>query len=242
MDELRESLLSSMARTSGLYVWLKVRTNLIKSLKPGSGYVPVGELYRAVLFHVSLPPVELGNGTFQIPHSFSPRNADIELLLKRGFVKLYFGLTQLPPLLGKYVGDACFTHGRGKFGFYMNFTAPPTMLRVLKVEGLCISERLCLYNVTFEPRKGYLLLQFVFDERTGRKLYARFPMNIGVFVDASGELELVNDDAFSRLGRVTTPLPTNAVDVWLEPEHEYVATVISPEIFTLTFRFEGRSS
>ena len=226
--------------SEGLHVWLKVRTNLELEIDTdNNAYVLVGEQYKLV-FGVDpwLPPIKRGKDVLLIPYQFSTLREDIEALLKAKTVRLYFdvnGYHDVLPTSG-CIGKICFTLGHHGLGFYVNFTPPPTILRVLDVEGRCINKELYLYNVTFELREGYLFLYFYYDEATGKKSKADFPVGISIYVKKDGGL-LPTDDYFTNI--VVPPLSPNAFDVWKEPEHEYIATVIPPGVFTLIFKAYG---
>jgi len=221
-------------------VWLKVRTNLELEIDAdNNAYVLVGEQYKLVFgADPWLPPIKRGKDVLLIPYQFSTLREDIEALLKAKTVRLYFdvnGYHDILPASGCIRG-ICFTPGRLGSGFYVNFTPPPTILRVLDVEGKYINEELYLYNMTFELREGYLFLYFYYDEATGKKSKADFPVGISIYVEKDGEL-LPTDEYFTDI--VVPPLSPNAFDVWKEPEHEYVATVIPPGVFTLVFKAYG---
>jgi len=226
--------------SEGLHVWLKVRTNLELEIDAdNNAYVLVGEQYK-LLFGADpwLPPIKRGKDVLLIPYQFSTLREDIEALLKAKTVRLYFdvnGYHEVLPTSG-CIEKICFTLGRHGSGFYVNFTPPPTILRVLDVEGKRINKELYLYNVTFELREGYLFLYFYYDEATGKKSKADFPVDISLYVGKNGKL-LPIDEYFTDI--VIPPLPLNAFDVWKEPEHEYVATVIPPGVFTLVFKAYG---
>ena len=226
--------------SAGLYVWLKVRTNLDLEIDADNvAYVRVGEQYKPVL-HAEpwLQPIRRGKDTLLIPYRFPPSGKDIATLLKAIKVRLYFdvsGYYDFLPTNGCIEG-ILFTHGAHGPGFYVNFTPPPTLLKVLDVEGRCIDEDLCVYNVDFELRGGYLILVFSFNESTGRKSQADFPVHVNAYVEKHGKLLLTNEDL---LFTAIPPLPPSVFDVWREPEHEYVATVIPPGTFTLVFKAYG---
>ena len=226
--------------SEGLHVWLKVRTNLNLSNGINSkAYVLVGEQYKLVFSADPwLPPIKIDTDVFLIPYRVCKSRKDMEVLLKAETIRLYFevnGYHDILPTSG-CIGGICFTHSHYGSGFYVNFTPPPTILRVLDVEGKCLNKELYLYNVTFELKEGYLFLYFYYDEATGRKSKANFPIDISIYVGKNGEL-LPIDEHFSDM--IIPTLPPNAFDVWKDPEHEYVATVIPPGVFTLVFKAYG---
>jgi len=220
----------------GLYVWLKVRTNLPLEIDVDEkGYVLVGGEYKKVLSaDWGLTIRREGNITliaYSFP-GFPAQREDIEALLKAEKVRLYFNAFEYYDLLpaSGCIGEACFT---ASHDFYMNYTPPPIKLEVLDIEGRCVNEELCLYNITFELREGYLFLYFYYDEITGRKSYADFPIPINVYVEKNGKF-LPTDGYF--LTTVVPPLPPNAFDIWREPEHVYLTTAIPQGVFTLVFK------
>ncbi len=229
----------TISDSEGLHVWLKVRTNLNLTIDTDvNAYVLVGDIYKCVFdADTRLPLIKRGNDVFLIPYRFWLSREDIEALLKAEKVRLYFDTYgyDILPTEGCIEG-VCFTSGYQGSGFYVNFTPPPLALKVLDVEGRRVNEELCLYNVTFELRKGYIFLYFFYDEATGRKSEAEFPEIINIYVEKNGTL-LPTDEYFPST--VVPPLPSNAFDVWKEPEHEYIATVIPPGVFTLVFKAYG---
>ncbi len=241
IEEVKKSLESSRVKGSGLYVWLKVRTNLELEIDADNdGYVLVGDCYKPVLYADRDLLIRRGNDTYLIPYWISPWHRDIVSLINTDKVRFYFDVSSYSyydvlPSSG-CINQICFTRGHHGPGFYVNYTKPPVSLKVVNVSGKCVAKDLCLYNVTFELRGGYLILSFLYDERTGKKSYADFPIHINVYIERGGKL-LLTKEYFP--GEVVPPLPSTSIDVWIEPEHEYVATILPPGRFALTFRANG---
>lgn len=224
----------------GLYIWLKVRTNLdLQFDADNKAYVLIGELYKEVLYGDPwFPSIRRGSDVVLLPYDFSAWREDIEALLRAEKLRLYFdvdGYRDILPTSG-CVGEICFILGHHGPGFYVNFTPPPTTLKVLDVEGRCVAEELCLYNVTFELRDGYIFIPFGYDHETGRKSKGDFPIHINVYVMKDNQLIPITEYFPST---VIPPLPPTAIDVWKEPEHEYLTTIIPPGTFTLVFKENG---
>jgi len=196
----------------GLYVWLKVRTNLdLEFDADNNGYVMTGERYKEVLFGDPYLLIRRGSDVVLLPYRFSNWREDVEALLKAEKLRLYFdveGYDVLPT--SGCIGEICFTAGHHGPGFYVNFTPPPTVLRVLDIEGRCVDEDLCLYNVTFGLKDGYIFLPFLYDPKTGIKTEASFPMPINVYV-MKGDQLVPTDEPFPS--SVVPPLPPTAIDV-----------------------------
>lgn len=240
-EEVENVIKMSGYHVEGLYIWLRVRTCLdLEFDADENAYVLVGELYKEVLFGDPwFPLIKRGKDVYLLPYWFSAWREDIEALLKAKTVRLYFdvdGYYDVLPTSG-CIGEICFTTGAHGPGFYINYTPPPTKLKVLgDIKGRCIKEELCLYNVTFEHKYGYLFLPFGYDVSTGKKSYADFPIHINVYVVKNGKLIPI-DEYFPST--VVPPLPSSAHDIWKEPKHEHLTTVIPPGNFTLVFRAHG---
>ncbi len=235
-----EVVKNSIPEDKGLYIWLRVRTNLDLEFDADNNVeVLVGETYRNVLVGGGWgSEIRVGNDILLLPYRFLAQHEDIEALLNAKYVRLYFdvfGYYDVLPING-CIGEICFVSGDHGPGFYINYSRPPTMLKVLDIKGVCAGEETYFYNVTFMLSDGYLVLHFYFNEKTGKRLYADFPIHINGYIRNSSKLYLINE--YSSL-EVVPPLPRCAVDVWKEPEHEYVATIIPPGEFTLTFRSSG---
>ena len=214
----------------GLYIWLKVKTNL-KDVSV-SGYAPFGEILKEVLGS-SFLDVKRSEDEILIPCKISTKDDSLRVLLNAKMLKLEFGTNSERyglPTEGCFNG-VCFEFNK----FYLNYAPPPTALRVLGIKGRCLNSENCLYNITFELRNGYVLLDFYFDEKTGSKDFARFPVNIYAYVNKNGVLEVVDEYDWRSL-EVIPPIPSTAVDVWKEPEHRYIVTIIPSGLYTLTFR------
>lgn len=224
--------------SSNLYVWLKVRTNLELEIDADNdGYVLVGELYKPVLHADTL--IRRGNDTYLIQYDIPSWHEDITSLINADKVRFYFDVGgpqyyEVLPSSG-CINQICFTRGRHGPGFYVNYTKPPVSLKVLSISGKRVAEELYLYNVTLELKGGYLVLYFYYDEKTGKKSHASFPIDINVYTKKDGKL-LVTEAGRVFPGVVVPPLPPTSVDVWKEPEHKYIATIIPPGVFTLTFK------
>jgi len=239
LGEVENTMKVRGLRARGLYVWLKVRTNLPLEIDADeNGYVLIGEQYKPILSAEPDLTIKRDKDVLLIAYDFPPGREDIESLLKANSLRLYFdvdGYYDVLPTSG-CINEICFTVGHHGPGFYINFTPPPTILKALDIEGRCVKKELCLYNVTFELKEGYLFLDFCYDEATGRKSQTLFPLHINVYVEKNGKL-LPTNEYF--LYTVVPPLPPSAYDIWKEPEHEYLTTVIPPGIFTLALEAHG---
>jgi len=220
-----------------LFTWLKVRTNIDIDYLRTAAYVQIGEIYRPSPILSAEQPIKRGEDVLLIPYRVSTAREDMEALLKAKTLRLVFNAWYYSDVLpiDDCVGGFCFTLGQGinAVEFYVNYSPPPVSLKVLDVKGGCNDKSVCIYNVTFELRGGHVVLRFLYNLSTSRKSEADFPIDLIVYVEKNGKL-VPTDERFPLT--VVPPLPPSAYDVWKEPEHDYIGTVIPPSNFTLRIK------
>lgn len=239
VEDLRKSIprdypfFAGDIRVEPPYVWLRVKTNLELEIGASEkGYAGFGELFREVLSLGMLEPIKSGDELL-LPYTLPESYETMGLLKSARVLRLHFATeTHLLPSEG-CIGGVCFA---GE-GFYVNVSPPPVELKVLDLQGgYCRFEDRwhvpCLYNVTLQLEGGYLLLYFFYDEHTGAKSEAHFPVEISSYSERGGKTVFLG----APLSTVIPPLPSSATDVWEEPEHNYLATILPPGRFTLVFR------
>ena len=236
IEEVKHALLSiAKSDTStwpldGLYLWLKLKTNMHIDPVYTHLEVKVGELYRYLYCFEPLHPVKLYNDTYLLP---------IRVTFSDDCVKETLRVIGSKSIRISFGGDIFFR---------ADIPSPSARFRVLSVEGFC-KNYTCTYNVSFELVNAYLVLYYYYDDETGTKSYADFPeREIGFYTLENGKINFMlycsgvtfgcaslYDDFVSEILPI---LPNSAFDVWKEAGYSYIGTVIPPGNFTL--RIKGK--
>ena len=267
IDEIKETLElhandpDIKLNPGGLYVWLKIRTNLELNFGASGGSLVINEKLREIFPLTPLLLIKRGENEILIPYFYSPFS-------EAKSVHLFFETERyldVLPTSGCFNG-ICFAKMNDKNVFYLYYTLPPAIFKVFTIKGYCpeyeyedplYKRKECLYNITFELNNGYMLLfysaTYSYSQR-GEIAEFKFVgggLNINFYVNRSGVLEPKGSLSFgiayphphphllSRIARYLA-LPPTAINITLKkPGYEYGVIIVPPGIFTLMFANYG---
>ena len=222
-----------------LVAWLEVKTNL----EPEEVLVQTkaGEIYKTLLSQLNKNCIiKMTNDRLLIPLSLSYSYKEgilltEQLLANSSYVRIILRLSDHSKyklqITGKCLDSGiCFSH-KGDI-IVNNYTKP--LLQLSFEKAICnINSTTLLCRTAIRVVNGYIILHFDFNEY-GRKTSAWFPTPIPVYVK-----EYVKENESLKYvsvleANVYPPLPRQAIDLWVEPEHTYKGTLLPPGEYNLT--------